>query len=1344
MGGLFGAGSGGNNTVQPMAAGLRVQTSAYGLCVPLVYGRTRVAGNLIWFGDFMQYANTSSAGGKGGGGGGSSTSWTYSTSFAMALCEGAVQAIWAGWKDKTYLPQDKLTAMFTLFSGTDPQTPWSYLNSKHLGEDLAYKDIAYVAAANYDLGEMSNLPNHTFELSGMLSATATGAAKIFTATVQSAGAPKTFTVAVNAGAQFQGGGGSTLYKKQLQSPAHGFAINDIVQFTTTGILPAGLLPNTNYYIVKKTIGDFSVAINAGKAIPITPTDAGTGTHSVTKYVKSSVLNSTGHGFVDGIKVNVFTSGTLPSGITAGYDYYITAATANNFSLTLSLGKTLKAIEVSTMGSGIHSISVPTDASSPRDIVIDFLTNTRYGAGFPSSSIGSTSDFSAFCKATGIGISPAYTEQKPAHEMLSDIMQITNSACYFSEGVLKIVPLSDTSVTGNGAIYTAPNTPIYDVNDDDFIVNGDDPIKVSRASNADAYNHVQVEYVNKLNQYNVEIVDAKDQVSIDTYGLRTKDPIVAHCITDGDTAKVVAQMLLQRSVYVRNTYEFTLGIKYCLLEPSDIITINDSMLGFNSLPVRILSIEEDDQGMFAITAEDYPQGVSHAALYPSTYGTGWAVNYGVTPAPVATPAFFEKAATKSLTGLAVGVAVTGSSSDWGGCEIWVSYDGSTYKYQGKTEGGARYGVLTNAPTSAVNQAVGVALSGIGGQILSGTAIDAINLSTLCLVGNEYFAYTTATLTNVNAYNLTAATRGAYNTVAAAHSIGDKFVRVDEAIVYSDDLDLSMIGKTIYFKFRSYNQFNGAIEDLASVAAYSYTVTGVMAKLPPTDVASITATQNTTGVTFNWSDITDGDRKDYELRNGATWATALSLGFFGSNNASIPPQLAGTSIYQVKARDVFLNNSNIPASVSVTIAAPLSPAVSAAIIGAEFKLSITAPVSGFTIDHYEIRTGSVWASGTYVGTTGGLVYQAPVNFSGTVNFMVAAVDIAGNVGAAGSASVTVLAPTAPTVTTQVIDNNVLFYWNDTHQTLPIATYELRKGATYASATIIGTKSGLFTTVFETQAGVFTYWVTPIDTAGNYGISASISATVSQPPDYVLKSDFNSTLNGTLSSAIKDTNGVNLPLNTADQFGTHFSSRSWASMQAQITAGYPILAEPAAASGYYEETINYGTTFASSKVTLSATIQMLDGSPTVTYTISTSPNGSTWTDYVGVTQVYATNFAYVKIRIAVASSAGHDLATITGINVKLDVKLKNDAGSVSAVSTDNSAAITGAAIGGTTVLFNVPFINVTSITLTPQGTTSPVTAIYDFIGSTVNPLGFKVYLYNSAGARVSGTVSWSAKGN
>lgn len=523
--------------------------------------------------------------------------------------------------------------------------------------------------------------------------------------------------------------------------------------------------------------------------------------------------------------------------------------------------------------------------------------------------------------------------------------------------------------------------------------------------------------------------------------------------------------------------------------------------------------------------------------------------------------------------------------------------------------------------------------------------------------------------------------------------------------------------------------------------------VVPKLLPVAVTTASAEPQTSGsMLIDWPDAIKSTLPvwGYEVRMADTgWGTPGAI-FKGTASAfTLPSSLlsVGTNNLYIKTIDT---DDNLSATFTLTFATTVPGVVTlaATIVGADYKLSMTVPASTFPLAYYEIRSGAEWATGVYVGSSVGQTFQAPVDFGGEKMFLVAAVDILGNVGDVNAVSIVITPALAPMVTTQVIDNNVLLYWNDTQQSLPISTYELRKGSVFASAEVIGTKSGLFTNLFETQAGVFTYWVVAIDTAGNYGTPSSISAVMSQPPDYVLKADYDSVLDGTLSNAVLDKYGVNMPINTTETIQQHFDNNGWATPQAQVAAGFPLWIEPTVAGGYYEEFIDYGITLAACKVTAAPTILIVTGAPVITYTVSLSADNATWVDYVGTTEVFGTAFRYVKVRCAVASSGGDDLITLAGLNIRLDVKLKNDAGSVAAVSSDNSAAIVGAGVGGTTVLFNSSFSNITSITVTPQGTT-PVTAVYDFIGSTINPIGFKIYMYNSAGARISGTVSWSAKG-
>jgi hypothetical protein len=519
-----------------------------------------------------------------------------------------------------------------------------------------------------------------------------------------------------------------------------------------------------------------------------------------------------------------------------------------------------------------------DGANPNDVITDYLTNVTYGSGFPAAMLGSWTQYSNWCIANNVFLSPFYDTQQEARQAITDLMLLTNSGVFFSEGLLKIAPFSDTAATANTVTFTPDVTPAYTLGDDDFL-DASQPVRVLRTPNADAWNQVQVEYLDSANQYNRAVATAQDQASIETYGLKPMALITAHQITDAATARLIAQLILQRVLYTRNVYEFKLGWKYCRLEPCDYVTLTDSRLGLTAWPVRVLSVAEDANGELSIQAEDAPAGVTHSPLYTQQPGSGYTVNYGTAPGSVVAPAFFEAPPIKALSGLAIGIAVTGNSADWGGCEIWGSNDGTSYAYVGEISGGARYGTLSNAVTAAVSQVARVALSGNGGQILTGSAADANNLSTLAIIDNEYLAYTGSSLVSANVYDVTLAVRASHNTTAAIHSIGAKFIRIDDAVAYSDDIDLAMIGKTLYFKFLSFNKWRGGKELLPSVTAYSYTITGVMAQLAPPAVSSLVATAAPNGVILTWTnpaDLSATDRVEIARSNDNLIANAAVIG------------------------------------------------------------------------------------------------------------------------------------------------------------------------------------------------------------------------------------------------------------------------------------------------------------------------------------------------------------------------------------------------------------------------------------------------------------------------------------
>ena len=520
---------------------------------------------------------------------------------------------------------------------------------------------------------------------------------------------------------------------------------------------------------------------------------------------------------------------------------------------------------------------------------------------------------------------------------------------------------------------------------------------------------------------------------------------------------------------------------------------------------------------------------------------------------------------------------------------------------------------------------------------------------------------------------------------------------------------------------------------------YNVLGKTA--PPSDVSSVTSNVEQFGIRITWSKVNDLDLDSYELRyGGSSWNTSYFIDKVYATTYLWQIKSAGVHKVWVKALDTTGHYSVNPAFTEITIGVPAQSNLTARISGPNIVLEWQSVVGAFAMDHYEVRYGSTWGSGTPIASPMSNTHSLKADFGGTRVFWVAGVDVAGNVGTPTSVTVQIQSPSVAAATAEVIDNNVLLRWQDGTASLPIQYYSVRKGAVFASATEVGIIYSRFAALFEQAGGTYTYWIVPVDSAGNVGTPASVSAVVSQPPDYMLRYNQNSLLNGTRSNVqvVENTLLAVLPDETWQQ---HFANRSWATIQDQINAGYPLYFQPSTSGGVgtYDETIDYGTLITQgTTISVTPTYTVLRGSVTCTIDLFVKANaGDAWIQFTGQSSIYATNFRYIRFRINfTAGSGGDNLIQVTSINTKMAIKRRNDNGTGYANASD---------VGGTTVNFTPnTFIDVESIDVTaavPAGG-QPRIALYDFV-DTPNPTSFKVLLYDLNGNRVSGSFSWSAKG-
>jgi hypothetical protein len=749
----------------------------------------------------------------------------------------------------------------------------------------------------------------------------------------------------------------------------------------------------------------------------------------------------------------------------------------------------------------HTVEVTNATTGPTPLPMSVISDLLTRCGI-SSSIVQATGVNEYAQAVGITCSPAITSATATADLIEQLAIINNVGIVPSEGKLKFVPYAAQAVGG----FTPNLTPAYDLTDDDFIASGGDPITVTRKSEADTFNHVQCEYADGALDYNTSITEAKDDESIARSGLRTKDKITLLGVTDANVARLVAQQVLQREIAVRNEYEFTLTPRHVLLEPMDFVTLTDTLLGFNKLVVRVTEVDEQDDGTLKVKAEDAPLAAFNPALYAYQSNAGFVANYSVDPGNVTTPVFFEPPIElATATGLEVWCAVSGPSSNWGGCDVWVSMDGTNYKFDQTIEGGSRYGTLTAALGSGSTSGLSVALAGIGGQLLSGSAADATALNTLCWVGNasggEFLAYQTATMTATNAYTLNGLVRGAYGSNSGAKTAGMSFVRVDKnGIGKSDPLDPAMIGKTIYFKFCSYNNYGARKQGLAEVSAYPYTITGSMLKLPPSGVTGLGLAVQTNGIRVSWNACPDVDYASTIIRVGTSFAGGTEVTNKRATSHLLPWQSAGVLTVWAAHVDQFGNVSTTPVSASITITAPAAVTglvLASGTTGLQASWAMAALAStAQPVDRVELSWSSNFATviDAKKATTASFPWRAP----GLTELFVRVVDVAGNVGTQAMASLTVRSPSAPTALAMSIGNTgVQATWGAqavAADQQPLGGIQLSWMADFSA--LIETRSATSVTLGWLVAGSYTLYARYTDAAGNSGTASSTTLTVAAP--------------------------------------------------------------------------------------------------------------------------------------------------------------------------------------------------------------------------------------------------------
>ena len=494
-----------------------------------------------------------------------------------------------------------------------------------------------------------------------------------------------------------------------------------------------------------------------------------------------------------------------------------------------------------------------------------------------------------CRAGGLWGSLSMNSQQAASDWIKTIAEAANCAPVFSGFRLKLIPRSEVSAAANGAVYVSPTAagPVanLDTANGDFMASaGESPLQVVRKARTDTDSVLQMQHINRASSYQQVVTAVPDPASVALFGVRKKDPDQNNAVQDVAIARSILTIQIRRRNYVdRLSYEFKLNQRWAFLEAMDLVTVSDEEQGIAQIPVRLTSVEEDDQLALACEAEPFIYGVhapqSLATIITSPYSPSSATQ--LSAGDVNPPILFEPVPElcANQPQAQIWAVISSTAANFGGCQAWVSTDGgSSYNPAGDPIlGSAVTGKLTAvwpaetdpdttndllldmsesngviesiSATEEDNFLLPCIVTGADMTVKNnGTAVASFSLPTFSNNGvavagpsldwdYELMAYATAVLTGTNLYTLKATgagnqlRRSVYNAPASGagitHSAGERFAVLSPAGmgIFKVNLPSQWVGTALHFKFPSFNSFGGAIQSLSDCIDYVYTPTGV---------------------------------------------------------------------------------------------------------------------------------------------------------------------------------------------------------------------------------------------------------------------------------------------------------------------------------------------------------------------------------------------------------------------------------------------------------------------------------------------------------------------------------------
>lgn len=465
------------------------------------------------------------------------------------------------------------------------------------------------------------------------------------------------------------------------------------------------------------------------------------------------------------------------------------------------------------------------------------------------------------------------------------------------------------------------TVALSISESDLAVGEDDQDKghafhMQRMQEVELPKRINVTYFNRTAGY----LPATQYAQREHTQARDNEVVELPLVLSDQNARIIADILLYQSWVGRVSYSFSLPLKFCAIEPADLLDV--TVRGVQHR-MRVHSVRLGEEGVLKLEA--VAEDISTYDFYSSHADSGIRLAPNI-PVPQSQLALLDIPALPGddSTTPNLRVAMAGLAGGWSGSELLRSDDGGvSYQAIAHADAEAALGttidVLPAADSCVFDEISGVTVVLAGGAELQGaTELAVLNGANLALVGNELVQFKSATLLAPSKYKLGGLLRGRFGTEDAisAHNAAERFVLINAAVerVVTPS---GLINLPRYYKGVSFGL------DADSTAAQSFTYSARCLR-PLSPVSAAIARDGSGNIAISWirrtrtggewldgSDVPVSEASEaYEvdIMNGsnvvrtlggltsasASYSSANQITDFGSNQSSVT-----VKIYQLSA-------------------------------------------------------------------------------------------------------------------------------------------------------------------------------------------------------------------------------------------------------------------------------------------------------------------------------------------------------------------------------------------------------------------------------------------------------------